>query len=316
MSQATAGDGLRLLFAGTPEFAATALQALIDSGHPPLAALTQPDRPAGRGRRLHPSPVKRVAAAHDIPVLQPARLDEPAVQNELAAWRPDLLVVVAYGLLLPPAVLGMPRHGCWNIHASLLPRWRGAAPIPRAIEAGDAVTGVCIMRMEQGLDTGPVFRCEETAIAPDETGGSLHDRLADLGADLLLQCLQHLAAGDLPPPQPQQAAQATYAYKLTKDDARLDWRLPAAVLERQVRAFNPWPVAWCDLDGQRLRVWAAEVVEAPGEVTPGQVWDSSEAGIDVGTGAGLLRLTEIQQPGGRRMPVAAFLRAHEVKTER
>jgi methionyl-tRNA formyltransferase len=255
-----ADSALRILFAGTPDFAVPALQALIDSGCAPVAVLTQPDRPAGRGRQLQASPVKRCALAHGIEVLQPHTLRDEDTVQALQTYAADLMVVAAYGLILPQAVLDLPRQGCWNIHASLLPRWRGAAPIQRAIQAGDTETGVCIMRMEAGLDTGPVFMRQRAEITAEDTGGSLHDRLARLGADCLLQCIRQWLENRLPDPEPQDERLATYARKLEKREARIDWDRPAAELERQVRAFDPWPVAWCELGGERLRVWRAAVL--------------------------------------------------------
>jgi methionyl-tRNA formyltransferase len=305
---------LRIVFAGTPEFAVPALQALIDAGHPPTAVLTQPDRRAGRGRRLQASPVKQCALEHDLPVLQPRSLREPEILQRLDAFRPDLMIVAAYGLLLPQAVLDLPHHGCWNIHASLLPRWRGAAPIQRCIQAGDSQTGICIMRMEAGLDTGPVYLREAIALEKEETGGSLHDRLAPLGASLLMTSIKALLDGTLPEPEPQDERLATYAGKLEKSEARIDWSLPATDLARQVRAFNPWPVAWCELEGERLRVWSAEPIGDSRQLgLPGEVVAADETGIVICAGTGGLRLLEVQRPGGRRMPVADYLRAHSIQ---
>ncbi|MBT8076378.1 MAG: methionyl-tRNA formyltransferase, partial [Gammaproteobacteria bacterium] len=244
---------LRVLFAGTPEFALPPLQALIDYDCEIVAVLTQPDRPAGRGKQLRASPVKQLALEHKLQVLQPASLKEAAWQEKLAALRPDLMVVVAYGLILPATILTMPRYGCWNIHASLLPRWRGAAPIQRALEAGDEETGVCIMEIEQTLDTGPVYHALATPVAAEETGGTLHDRLAIMGAQALMHCIELLRNDKLPQPRTQDHGLATYAHKLSKAEAELDWQQPAEVLQRRIRAFNPWPVAWCELGSMRLR---------------------------------------------------------------
>lgn len=304
-----AEPALRIVFAGTPDFAVPSLRALIDGGFRPVAVLTQPDRPAGRGRKLQASPVKQLASMHRIPVLQPRSLRGAGEVARLADLEPDLAVVAAYGLILPQAVLDVPRLGCWNVHASLLPRWRGAAPIQRAIEAGDARSGACIMRMDAGLDTGPVYACDDTAIRPDDTGGSLHDRIAGLGADLLLHCLHRLLDGSLPEPRPQPADGATYASKLEKTEAALDWSQPARLLERRIRAFVPWPVAWCDLAGERLRVWRAEVPGGPCPGAPGEILGAGEAGIDIATADGVLRLTEVQRAGGRRVAAAEYLRA-------
>ncbi len=300
---------LRIVFAGTPEFAVPALRKLISEGLAPVAVLTQPDRPAGRGRKLQASPVKQAALEAGLPVQQPTRLDDDKFTRWLAALQPDLLIVVAYGLLLPRTILQLPRFGCWNIHASVLPRWRGAAPIQRAIEAGDEVTGVCIMEMEEGLDTGPVVACQTAAIAANETGGSLHDRLALLGADTLLHCVQGLAQGEPVTATPQAESGVTYASKLTKAEAELDWNLDAIALERKVRAFNPWPVAWCELRGERTRIWAARALPTDSQQPPGMILAAAPDGIDVATGGGLLRLLRLQRPGGRQISAAEFLNA-------
>ena len=297
---------LRLLFAGTPEFAVPCLRAALE-GSDVLAVLTQPDRPAGRGRQPQMSPVKQVALEHGLAVLQPESLRDAEVQAQLAAFAPDLLVVVAYGLILPQSVLDIPRLGAWNVHASLLPRWRGAAPIQRAIEAGDAQTGVCLMQMEKGLDTGPVLLRATTPILPEDTGGSLHDRLAELGAGVLAEGLARLAAGDAPSPEPQDAARVTYAHKLDKIEARLDWNQPAAVLDRRIRAFTPWPVAEVQLDGERLRIHRAAPVDAVG--APGSVLAAGREGIVVACGEGALRLEVLQRDGGRAVTAADLLNA-------
>ncbi|MDT8319800.1 MAG: methionyl-tRNA formyltransferase [Xanthomonadales bacterium] len=303
---------LRILFAGTPDFAVPALRRLIDSGYPPLAVLTQPDRPAGRGRQLQPSPVKRAALEAGIEVHQPATLRDPAVQEWIYEMQADLLIVVAYGLIIPEAVLTLPTHGCWNIHASLLPRWRGAAPIQRAIEAGDRDSGICIMQMDAGLDTGPVLHCVRVALTGEENAAELHDRLAALGAEALLDCLRRLTAGQplLAVPQPQK--DIVYARKLDKKEAQLDWSEPARVLERRIRAFNPWPVAWCEVAGERTRVWRARVVPGKHDRPPGTVLNAGPRGIEVATGAGILRLEELQRPGKRRMSAADYLNAVEL----
>jgi len=302
-------DNLRLVYAGTPEFALPPLDRLIDGKLKPLAVLTQPDRPAGRGRKLQSSPVKQLAVSAGIPVLQPPTLKDPAVQERLAALQPDLVIVVAYGLILPRAVLDMPLHGCWNIHASLLPRWRGAAPIQRAIEAGDTESGVCIMQMDEGLDTGPVLNRIGCRVEPFETGGSLHDKLASLGAAALWECLEALQTGSLPKPQPQSEDGVCYARKLVKTEAEIDWREPAEVIERRIRAFNPWPVAWCDIAGERTRIWSAERVGRAHDQPPGRVLNAGSYGIDMACGKEILRLTELQRPGGRRITAESYLNA-------
>jgi methionyl-tRNA formyltransferase len=303
---------LRVLYAGTPEFALPALDALVAAGHTPVAVLTQPDRPAGRGLRAEPGPVKRRALALGLPVLQPATLRDEAAQAELAALSPDVLVVVAYGLILPAAVLALPRLGCVNVHASLLPRWRGAAPIQRAILAGDEVTGVSIMRMEEGLDTGPVYATRSTRIGPEETAGELHDRLAALGAEALVDALPGIADGSLRA-EPQDAARATYAARIEKTEARIDWLQPAAAIARRVRAFNPWPVADTCYGDARLRIWRASArPDGAGGAEPGTVVAAGPDGIDVATGDGILRVVSLQMPGRRVVSAGDFANAHAV----
>lgn len=305
--------GLRVLFAGTPDFSVPPLSALLDSGVDVVGVYTQPDRPAGRGRKVQMSPVKQVALEHGITVHQPQSLKrDPAAVDTLRGIGADLMVVVAYGLLLPSAVLEAPRLGCVNIHASLLPRWRGAAPIQRAILAGDDKTGVCIMRMEEGLDTGPVYHCLETAILPRETGGALHDRLSALGARALMEALPGIADG-ASTPTPQDDAQATYAHKLTKDEAAIDWTQPADAIERQIRAFDPWPVAHTQVDGLTLRIWDAEAEpsRAPAQ-PPGSVVRADRAGILVATGSGLLRIDRLQPAGKKPMTAGDYLNARDL----
>ena len=291
-------EALRIVFAGTPEFAAEHLKALLDSPHQIIAVYSQPDRPAGRGQKLTPSPVKQLALQHDIPVYQPETLRDPAAQAELAALKPDLMVVVAYGLILPQVVLDTPRLGCINSHASLLPRWRGAAPIQRAVEAGDAESGVTVMQMEAGLDTGPMLLKVSTPIAAEDTGGSLHDRLASLGPQAVIQAIAGLAAGTLKS-EIQDDSLATYAHKLNKDEARLDWSRPAVELERLVRAFHPWPICHSTLAGDALKVHAAELGEGSGAV--GTILAADKSGLTVACGEGSLRLTRLQLPGGKAL---------------
>lgn len=299
---------LRLAFAGTPAFALPALEACLASGHSMLGIWTQPDRPAGRGRQLTASPVKQRALAASVPVFQPKSLKGPRAQRALAALDLDLLVVVAYGLLLPPAVLASPRSGCWNLHASLLPRWRGAAPIQRALLAGDTNTGVCLMQMEAGLDTGPVLLRSATQIHDDDTSGTLHDRLAALGAELLAQGLAQLARGDLPVALPQSDVGVTYATKLDKSEARLDLDRPATELARAVRALQPWPIAEVTLAGERLRVHAAQSLTG-GANPPGKVLALGAAGLDIATADGLLRITRLQRDSGRVITAADYANA-------
>ncbi|WP_185265825.1 methionyl-tRNA formyltransferase [Halopseudomonas xiamenensis] len=297
---------LRIVFAGTPEFAAAHLQALLQAGLNVVAVYSQPDRPAGRGHKLTPSAVKQLALQHDLPVYQPQTLRTPEAQTELAALQPDLLVVVAYGLILPQAVLDIPRLGCINSHASLLPRWRGAAPIQRAIEAGDAETGVTVMRMEAGLDTGPMLLKSRTPISAGDTGGSLHDRLAGLGPQAVLEAIDGLAAGTLQG-EVQDDSLATYAHKLDKTDARIDWSRPAHELANMIRAFNPWPLAHARWQEQPLKVWAAEVEAGRGQ--PGEILGCSKQGLLVACGEQALRLTRLQLPGGKPLAFADLYNA-------
>ncbi|BAN45751.1 methionyl-tRNA formyltransferase [Metapseudomonas resinovorans] len=294
-------EPLRLVFAGTPEFAAEHLKALLDSRHQVIAVYTQPDRPAGRGQKLMPSPVKQLALTHGVPVLQPPTLRDPAAQEELRALGADLMVVVAYGLILPQVVLDTPRLGCINSHASLLPRWRGAAPIQRAVQAGDAESGVTVMQMEAGLDTGPMLLKVTTPIAATDTGGSLHDRLAQLGPKAVLEAIEGLAAGTLEG-EVQDDTLANYAHKLNKDEARLDWSRPAVELERLVRAFNPWPICHSSLDGEPVKVLSAAPGEGKGQ--PGQILAASKEGLTVACGDGALLLTRLQLPGGKPLNFA------------
>ena len=299
---------MRIVFAGTPEFAVPSLRAAAQRGEV-VAAYTQPDRPAGRGRSLQASPVKLEALQRGIPVLQPETLRTELSRDALRALQPDLMVVVAYGLLLPQSILDIPKFGCWNVHASLLPRWRGAAPIQRAIEAGDTDTGVCLMQMEKGLDTGPVLLSQRLSIGADETGGQLHDRLAVLGAQVLADGLGLLRAGMKPVAVAQPGAGATYAHKLDKAEARLDWSQPANVLARKVRAYQPWPVAEAQLAGERVRIHAAEALPLAHDAAPGTVLLARREGIDVACGEGALRLTRVQREGGRPVAVADYLNA-------
>ena len=297
---------MRIVFAGTPEFAVPCLRAAARHAEV-VAVYTQPDRPAGRGRGLTPSPVKLEAVQRGIPVYQPENFRSAAARAELRALQPDLLVVVAYGLILPQSVLDIPEHGCWNVHASLLPRWRGAAPIQRAIEAGDTRTGVCLMQMEKGLDTGPVLLSQAIDIGADETGGQLHDRLSELGAQVLGDALGLLRATIRLPPHPQPAEGATYAHKIEKAEAKLDWSQPAIQLANKVRAFNPWPVAEAVLAGERVRIHAAVALDETHAAAPGSVLRAGREGIDIACGDGVLRIRELQREGGKAMAAAAAL---------
>ena len=299
---------MRIVFAGTPDFAVPSLRAAARHNEV-VAVYTQPDRPAGRGRGLQAPPVKLEAMQRGIPVLQPENFKSALSKDALRALQADLMVVVAYGLLLPRSVLAIPQYGCWNVHASLLPRWRGAAPIQRAIEAGDSETGVCLMQMEAGLDTGPALLEQRIPIGANETGGQLHDCLAELGAQVLSDGLGLLRVGVRVPPKPQADEGATYARKLDKAEARLDWSRPAIELERKVRAFNPWPVAEAVLGGERLRIHGAVAIDAATTATPGSVLAAGRDGIDVACGVGALRIRVLQREGGKAITAADFLNA-------
>ncbi len=302
-------SALRIAFAGTPDFSVPALKALLGSGHSVVGVLTQPDRPKGRGRQIAASPVKVAAVEHGLPVSQPETLKTDAGRADLLAWKPDLLVVVAYGLILPPAVLALPRLGCLNIHASLLPRWRGAAPIQRAILAGDPVTGVTIMRMDVGLDTGPMLLEKKVTIGAHDTGGSLHDRLAVEGAAALLEALPGYIDGTLQPVA-QPADGVTYAAKIEKSEALIDWTRAAVEIERQVRAFNPWPIAETRLDDEQLRIFEATAEEESAETAvPGTIVEFPGNSLLVQCGSGRLALRQLQRPGRRPVNAGDFARA-------
>lgn len=299
---------LRIVFAGTPEFAVPALRSAAQGGEV-VAVYTQPDRPAGRGRQLQPSPVKLEAIVRGIPVFQPQNFKAASAREQLRALAPDLLIVVAYGLILPASVLEIPRYGCWNVHASLLPRWRGAAPVQRAIEAGDTRTGVCLMQMEKGLDTGPVLLSLETAISDEDTGGSLHDRLASLGAEVLGDGLGLLRAGMLPVARAQPDEGVTYASKLDKAEASLDWSQPGNLLARRVRAFHPWPICEATVAGERLRIHSARALPLEHHQAPGSILLANKSGLDIACGEGALRVLQVQREGGRPVAIADYLNA-------
>jgi len=306
---------IRIIYAGTPDFAVPALSALVASEHDVVAVYTQPDRPAGRGRELRPSPVKQQALLSGIPVLQPATLKSNDELHNLQQLDADLMVVAAYGLLLPKAILEVPRLGCINIHASLLPRWRGAAPIQRAILSGDEKTGITIMQMDVGLDTGAMLAVRECAITPDDTGSSVHDQLMQLGAETLIGMLPAFINGEIAA-EAQDETQVTYASKLSKQEAEINWSQSAAELQRCVRAYNAWPVAfthWLKNGKQEiLRVWQSMVIEGSLSAKPGTVLKSDKLGIDVQTGDGVLRLLEVQPAGKKTMSAADFVNAHKL----
>ena len=298
---------MRVIFAGTPDFAASALAALIEAEHEILAVLTQPDRPKGRGMKLTPSPVKTLALQHNLPVWQPENLKDVSIQQQLRDLQADVMVVAAYGLLLPAEVLNIPEHGCLNIHASLLPRWRGAAPIQRAIEAGDVESGVCIMQMDVGLDTGDVLLSRNTPIKNDTTAAQLHDALAVIGAEAIVEALATLPALTAVS-QPETGV--TYAQKLSKPDAEIDWSLGAKQIHNKIRALNPVPGAWSRLNGQVIKIWTSSVLEMSSTATTGSIVAADKQGIAVQTGEGVVLITELQASGSKRMAAAAFVAGH------
>ncbi|MBT0725686.1 methionyl-tRNA formyltransferase [Rosenbergiella sp. S61] len=303
-------DSLKIIFAGTPDFAAKHLEVLLNSPYQVVGVFTQPDRPAGRGKKLMPSPVKVLAEAHGLPVFQPESLRNVEQQQLVAELNADVMVVVAYGLILPAKVLDMPRFGCLNVHGSLLPAWRGAAPIQRALWAGDQVTGITIMQMDVGLDTGDMLLKVSCPIMPEDTSASLYDKLAELGPQALLDSLNRLSQGQLVP-EVQDDTLATYAHKLSKEEARLDWKLPAVTLERCIRAFNPWPFSYFVVSEQNIKVWRASVVSSEESSIPGTIVAAEKSGIKVATSEGILNL-EIMQPAGKKpMPAQDLLNSRQ-----
>ncbi len=301
---------MNIIFCGTPDFSVPPLADLVAAGFNVKAVLTQPDKRKGRGQLVQKTPVKVEAEKHDIPVYQPKTLKDPEVVKWIAGQQADLMVVVAYGMIIPQNILDLPKHGCWNIHASLLPRWRGAAPIHRAILAGDEQTGVAIMQMEAGLDTGPVYRMYPTDIRPDDTGQSLHDRLSLMGGEAIVSCVQELMAGTLPPAQTQDDSLATYAHKLQKAESLVDWHQSAKEIERQIRAFNPWPGSHTEVNGHALKIWAAEVTpNAMPACEVGQTVKADKTSLIIQCGNGQLTLREVQKAGKKRMPIEAFMAA-------
>ena len=299
---------LKEIFAGTPDFAAKHLSALLDSEHEVIAVYTQPDRPAGRGKKLTASPVKVLAEENAIPVYQPQSLKAEDAQKELAALNADLMVVVAYGLLLPTAVLNAPRLGCINVHGSILPKWRGAAPIQRSIWAGDAETGVTIMQMDEGLDTGDMLHIATLPIANDDTSATMYEKLATLGPKALVDVVNDFESYT---PTKQDDTQATYAKKLSKEEALINWSDDAKQIERNIRAFNPWPVAWMQVEDQNVKVWSADVVTLDKDVKPGTVISADKAGITIATGRDALRITSLQIPGKKALPAADVFNARQ-----
>ena len=297
---------LKIVFAGTPDFASAHLQAVLDTHHEVIAVYTQPDRPAGRGRKLKPSPVKELALQHDIPVYQPKTLRDETAQQELAALDADLMIVVAYGLILPQVVLDTPKYGCINVHGSILPRWRGAAPIQRAIAAGDAESGVTIMQMDAGLDTGDMLIKACCPIHESDTSSDLHDRLIEVGQPALVEAVDAIAAGSLTP-EKQNDDEACYAHKMSKEEAHIKWTQPANELDCLVRAFNPWPVATTVFDELTIRVWEASAINETPDKEPGTLLKADKEGLDIACQSGILRVTKVQLPGSKAMAVSDIL---------
>jgi len=302
---------LRIIFAGTPDFSVAPLQTLIDSEHEVIAVYTQPDRPAGRGRKLTASPVKQLAETHQIQVFQPEKLKDADEQAALIALKADLMIVVAYGLILPQAILEAPKFGCFNIHASLLPRWRGAAPIQRAIESGDSETGVTIMQMDMGLDTGDMLHKLITPIQMDDSAQTLHDRLSEMGCTAMMETLQQLQTQTLCPEQ-QSETQVTYAEKMHKAEAEIDWQLSAQHIQRKVQAFNPWPVAFTHLEGSPIRIWQSELYDVNNPGKPGEIMAVEKSGVIVQTGNQALRITKLQPSGKKAMPAYDFAQSRNL----
>ncbi len=301
---------LNIVFAGTPDFAASVMTAILNSPHNIIACYTQPDRPAGRGRKLTASPVKALAQEHDIPVYQPLNFKQDEDLKQLQALNADLMVVVAYGIILPKAVLEAPRLGCINVHASLLPRWRGAAPIQRAIAEGDNETGVTIMQMDEGLDTGAMLSKVITPISPSDTGGSLFDRLAELGAEACVSSLNAFSVGETSA-EPQDNDLANYAHKLSKEEGRIQWNLPNHQVHNLIRAFNPWPVAHTEMDGKKVRFFDVEIVSGNAQSAPGTILDANKQGLTIATGSGAIRITRMQLSGAKQLPVTDILNSRK-----
>ncbi len=298
-----------IIFCGTPEFSVPPLADLIKAGHQVKAVFTQPDKRKGRGQHIQKTPVKIEAEKHNIAVFQPISLKDPEVVELMASFAADVMVVVAYGLIIPQNILDLPKHGCWNIHASLLPRWRGAAPIHRAILAGDETTGIAIMQMEAGLDTGPVFHMYPTTIRPNDTSETLHDRLSLMGGEAIVTCIEQLCQKTLPEPKSQNNELVTYAHKLAKSESAIDWQQTASQIERQIRAFDPWPGSHTEINGESVKIWAAETAQSNVEKTPGSIVVANKKQLHIQTGKGLLCIQEIQKSGRNRLPIAAFMAA-------
>ncbi len=298
-----------IIFCGTPEFSVPPLTDLINAGHQIKAVFTQPDKRKGRGQQVQKTPVKLEAEKHNIPVFQPTSLKDPAVAELIASHNPDLMVVVAYGMIIPQNILDIPQHGCWNIHASLLPRWRGAAPIHRAILAGDKQTGVAIMQMEAGLDTGPVFHMYPTDIQTNDTSSTLHDRLSKMGGEAIVDCVTQLQNNTLPTANPQNNELVTYAHKLSKSESTIDWQQTANCIERQIRAFNPWPGSHTVINGENVKIWASKVIKSDSKATPGDITLANKNQLHIQTQKNQIAVLEIQKSGKKRMPIDSFMAA-------
>ncbi|MCF6300922.1 MAG: methionyl-tRNA formyltransferase [Proteobacteria bacterium] len=300
---------MNIIFCGTPEFSVPPLRELIARGYNIQVVFTQADKPAGRGQRIQQSSIKKLAISHNIPVIQPKSLKSEDASDSIRALSPDLMVVVAYGLIVPQNILDIPKYGCWNIHASILPRWRGAAPIHRAILAGDKQTGISIMQMEAGLDTGPVFHTYPTEIRSDDTGQSLHDRLSEMGAEAIVSCVDELLENRLPAPIKQQDKHSNYAHKLKKAESQIDWHKSADAIERQVRAFNPWPGSIAEINNESYKIWGAEVIQGQINITPGNIISANKQQLNIQCGDEALSVLEIQKPGKKRMDIKQFMTA-------
>ena len=310
MTENKANKSLKIIFAGTPDFAAKHLQALLNSPHQVIGVFTQPDKPAGRGNKLTASPVKQLALQNNLPVYQPISLKDSANQQIIADLNADIMIVVAYGLILPQTVLDMPKYGCLNVHGSLLPRWRGAAPIQRACWAGDTETGITIMQMDVGLDTGDMLYKEKCHIEDDDTSATLYNKLAQIGPDALLKTLKLIIEGKAKP-EKQNESQVTYATKLSKQEAKLDWNLTATQLERCIRAFNPWPVSYFEINGELIKVWQANVISETTDKTPGTILQADKSGIQIATQDGVINMTLLQPAGKKPMSAQDFLNSRK-----
>lgn len=310
MTENKANKSLKIIFAGTPDFAAKHLQALLNSSHQVIGVFTQPDKPAGRGNKLTASPVKQLALQNNLPVYQPVSLKDSANQQIIADLNADIMIVVAYGLILPQTVLDMPKYGCLNVHGSLLPRWRGAAPIQRACWAGDTETGITIMQMDVGLDTGDMLYKEKCHIEDDDTSATLYNKLAQIGPDALLKALMLIIEGKAKP-EKQNESQVTYATKLSKQEAKLDWNLTATQLERCIRAFNPWPVSYFEINGELIKVWQANVISETTDKTPGTILRADKSGIQIATQDGVINMTLLQPAGKKPMSAQDFLNSRK-----